>query len=66
MSTGTVIYLCRFEGCRRAAAFPGQARCEDHRLRWVPREPVEQDQDNRPQWVQRMALNAKILSGGAA
>lgn len=32
---------CRFTDCRRAA-LPNQSRCEAHRMRWLPGQPVEQ------------------------
>lgn len=28
--------LCAEPGCKRAPAYPDQARCEDHRLPWKP------------------------------
>lgn len=27
---------CTTEGCRRAPAYPDQAKCSDHRERWLP------------------------------
>lgn len=56
-----VITLCRYDGCRRAATYPDQARCEEHRLRWMPGKAAE---IRRPAWIERMALNAKELSSG--
>jgi len=61
--SGELVTLCRFEGCRRAAAYPDQARCAEHRLRWMPGQPVE---ERKPAWVERMAMNAKILGGTVA
>lgn len=61
--TAEIVSICRFEGCRRAAAYPGQSRCTDHRLRFVKDEPVEAQQ---PAWVRRMAHNAKDFTGSAA
>lgn len=55
---------CTFQGCERKPAYPDQSRCESHRLRWVAREPVHEPRI--PAWVERMALNAKELSGGRA
>jgi len=28
--------LCTEPGCKRAPAYPDQARCVDHRIRWTP------------------------------
>ncbi len=65
--TAEIVYLCRFEGCRRQAAYPGQARCAEHRLRWVAGQSPEPPR--QPAWVQRMesqGLPAKDYSGSAA
>ena len=39
---------CTFEGCEETPAFPDQSRCEEHRLRWLPKERVEQPE---PRWL---------------
>lgn len=59
-----VITLCRYDGCRRAATYPDQARCEEHRLRWMPGRSVEQPR--RPAWIERMAVNSKDFTGSVA
>lgn len=64
--TAEIITLCRYDGCRRAAASPNQARCRDHALRWVPSAPVERTE---PEWMRRrrtIGLPAKDYSGSAA
>lgn len=56
---------CTFEGCDRKPAFPDQARCEVHRLRWVAGQPAER----RPEWLRRrdeQGLPAKDYTGHAA
>lgn len=63
--TAEVVYLCKFEGCRRAAMGAGQARCEDHRLRWL----VGETPDPRPEWVRRAqskGLPFRVTGGSAA
>lgn len=56
-----VTYLCRYDGCRRAATHPDQSRCAEHRLRWMPGQPVEQ---RKPEWLRRSL--SKDFTGSAA
>lgn len=42
---------CTFAGCTRKPTYPDQSRCEDHRLRWITRQPAEAQQ---PEWLRRM------------
>ena len=56
---------CTYEGCERAPRYPDQSRCEDHRLRWMPREPAQHE----PEWLRRrrtVGLPAKDYTGHAA
>lgn len=52
---------CRYPDCRRQA-LPDMSRCEAHRMRWLPREPVEQPA--KPEWLRRLV--AKDLTGWTA
>lgn len=64
--TAEIIILCRYDGCRRAAASPDRARCREHALRWLPGASVER---HEPEWVRRrrtIGLPAKDYSGSAA
>ena len=58
-----VIQLCRFDGCRRAASYPGQARCDEHRLRWGADQPAERE-TFVPEWRRRDLT--KDMTGSAA
>lgn len=58
---------CRADNCERKPAFPDQAFCSDHRLRWLPGEPAEAPRE--PEWMKRrrtVGLPAKAFYGGRA
>lgn len=41
---------CTFADCLRKPVYPDQSRCEEHRLRWLVREPVRPAE---PEWLRR-------------
>lgn len=62
--TAELIVLCRYTGCRRAAASPSQARCHEHALRWLPGAPVERTAPVVSPWV-RLAIAGKLPPSAA-